>query len=281
MMRLGVIGNRGYPELASFLDRILRAAPEAGVTLFFEGALHDLVPHAERLDEDAPLDGLVTLGGDGTFLRGARVLDGRDVPILGVNLGRLGFLTACGGDDAEEALRRFAAHDYVAESRMMLEARLSRSGVSLESWFAFNDVVLHQGGKARVIRMIIDANGERVASYAADGLILATPTGSTAYSLSSGGPIVHPELDAITLTPISPHTLSVRPLLLAPDTTVTLRVADDESEQLITVDGQESTEFVHGDVLAVRRAERRVKLVRFPETTFFARMRQKLGWGGS
>lgn len=280
-MILGVVGNRGYPELASFLDRLLRVAPEVGVSLAFEPVLHELVPNAARMDDPATVDGMVTLGGDGTFLRGARALAGREVPVLGVNLGRLGFLTACGGDEAEVALRRFAAGDYVAESRMMLEARLSRSGVSLESWYALNDVVLHQGGKARVIRLVIDANGERIASYAADGLILASPTGSSAYSLSSGGPIVHPELESIILTPISAHTLTVRPLLLAPSTTVTLRVADDESEQLITVDGQESAEFVHGDVLSVRRADRRVFLVRFPETTFFARMRHKLGWGGS
>ncbi|MGQ0649073.1 MAG: NAD(+)/NADH kinase [Gemmatimonadaceae bacterium] len=281
MMRIGVVGNRDYPELASFLDRLQDVAPSAGVTLIFEADLYELLPRAERMEAATAIDALITLGGDGTFLRGARALDGRDLPILGVNLGRLGFLTACGGDEAEEALQRFARGDYVAEDRMMLEAQLSRSGVSLESWFALNDVVLHSGGKARVIRLVVDANGERIASYAADGLILATPTGSSAYSLSSGGPIVHPELDSITLTPISAHTLTVRPLLLSPTTTVSLRVGDDESEQLITVDGQESAEFVHGDVLTVRRASRRVRLVRFPETTFFARMRHKLGWGGS
>ena len=281
MKLLGVVGNRGYPELASFLDRLLHVAPSAGVTLAFEPDLHELVPQATRMDDASIVDGLVTLGGDGTFLRGARVLAGRTAPVLGVNLGRLGFLTACGGDEAEKAIRRFASGDYVAESRMMLEAQLSRSGVDLESWYALNDVVLHQGGKARVIRLVVDANGERIASYAADGLILASPTGSSAYSLSSGGPIVAPELDSIILTPISAHTLTVRPLLLGPDTAVSLRVADDESEQLITVDGQESAEFVHGDVLSVRRTDRRVSLVRFPETTFFARMRHKLGWGGA
>lgn len=280
-MRLGVVGNKGYPELGSFLRRLASVAPGLGVTLVYEPALHELVPDAERLEIRTAVDAMLTLGGDGTFLRGARAAAGRPLPVLGVNLGHLGFLTACGGDEAEDALRRFAQGDYVAESRMMLEATLSRSGVALESWFALNDVVLHQGGKARVIRLVVDANGERIASYAADGLILATPTGSSAYSLSSGGPIVHPELDSIILTPISAHTLTVRPLLLSPGTTVSLRVSDDSSEQLITADGQESAEFVHGDVLTVRRSDRRVQLVRFPETTFFARMRHKLGWGGA
>jgi NAD+ kinase len=249
------------------------------VVLAFEPELHELVPGTERLVDYGAVDALLTLGGDGTFLRGARLLAGREIPVLGVNLGHLGFLTACGGDEAEGALRRFVSNDYVAESRMMLEVQLSRSGVDLENWYALNDVVLHQGGKARVIRLVIDANGERIASYAADGLIVATPTGSSAYSLSSGGPIVHPELDSIILTPVAAHTLTVRPLLLSPTTTVSLRVSDDASEQLITVDGQESAEFVYGDVVSVRRADRRVTLVRFPETTFFARMRHKLSWG--
>lgn len=280
-MRIGLVGNKGYPELGSFLQRLGNAADELGLALVLEPELHELVPGAARLGPTSDIDALITLGGDGTFLRGARSLEGREVPILGVNLGRLGFLTACGGDDAEVALRRFSRGDCVVERRMMLQAQLSRSGVALETWFALNDVVLHAGGKARVIRMVIDANGERIASYAADGLIVATPTGSSAYSLSSGGPIVDPQLESIVLTPISPHTLTVRPLLLAPGTTVSLRVADDESEQLITVDGQESSEFVFGDVLTVRRGDRAVHMVRFPETTFFARMRHKMAWGGA
>lgn len=281
MTRVGVVGNRGYGELASFLDRLRQLAPELGLTLVFEQDLHGLVPGAERMDDAGTVDALITLGGDGTFLRGARVLDGHEVPVLGLNLGRLGFLTACHGDDAEIALRRFAADDYVAEYRMMLEASLVRDGVIRETWFALNDVVLHQGGKARVIRLVLGANGERIASYAADGLIMATPTGSSAYSLSSGGPIVEPTLDSIILTPISPHTLTVRPLLLSPDAVVHLQVEDEESEQLITVDGQSSARFDFGDVLNVRRAPRRVCLVRFRETPFFALMRRKLGWGGS
>lgn len=281
MTRVGVVGNRGYSDLASFLDRLRLLAPDLGLTLVFEADLHELVPGAERMGDAGSVDALITLGGDGTFLRGARVLDGHEVPILGLNLGRLGFLTACHGDEAEEALRRFAADDFIVEYRMMLEASLVRDGVIRETWYALNDVVLHQGGKARVIRLILGANGERIASYAADGVIMATPTGSSAYSLSSGGPIVEPTLDSIILTPISPHTLTVRPLLLSPDAVVHLQVEDDESEQLITVDGQSSARFGFGDVLNVRRAPRRVCLVRFREMPFFALMRRKLGWGGS
>lgn len=274
------MGNRGYGELAGFLDRLRNLAPELGLELLFEADLHELVPGAARLHKPSEIEALVTLGGDGTFLRGARLLDGHEIPVLGLNLGRLGFLTACHGNDAELALRRFAAEDYVFEHRMMLEASLVRDGVIMETWFALNDVVLHQGGKARMIRLVLGANGERIASYAADGLIMATPTGSSAYSLSSGGPIVEPTLESIILTPISAHTLTVRPLLLSADAVVDLRVEDDDSEQLITVDGQSSAAFSFGDVLSVRRASRRVCLVRFPEMSFFSLIRQKLGWGG-
>lgn len=280
MTRVGVVGNRGYGELAGFLDRLRNLAPELGLELLFEADLHELVPGAARLHKPSEIEALVTLGGDGTFLRGARLLDGHEIPVLGLNLGRLGFLTACHGNDAELALRRFAAEDYVSEHRMMLEASLVRDGVIMETWYALNDVVLHQGGKARMIRLVLGANGERIASYAADGLIMATPTGSSAYSLSSGGPIVEPTLESIILTPISAHTLTVRPLLLSADAVVDLRVEDDDSEQLITVDGQSSAAFSFGDVLSVRRASRRVCLVRFPEMSFFSLIRQKLGWGG-
>jgi NAD+ kinase len=279
--RVGIVGNRGYGELESFLTRLQHLAPDLGLTLAFEPALHEIAPGGERLDDPAALDALITLGGDGTFLRGARLLDGHEVPVLGLNLGRLGFLTACRGEEVDDALQRLATEDYIAEYRMMLEASLVREDALHETWFALNDVVLHQGGKARVIRLVIGANGERIASYAADGIIVATPTGSSAYSLSSGGPIVDPSLDTIILTGISPHTLTVRPLLLSPDAVVHLQVEDDESEQLITVDGQSSARFVYGDVLSVRRARRRVCLVRFREMTFFGLMRRKLGWGGA
>lgn len=280
MTLLGVIGNDGYPQLTHVLDIVTRTAADAGLTLAFEPELCRLVPGATPLVDDTPIDGVLTLGGDGTFLRGARWLDGHDLPVLGINLGRLGFLTACGVTETERALRRFAAKDYIVEVRMMLEATRRRADGGSEKWYALNDVVLHSGGKARVIRLIIDAGSERMAAYAADGLIVSTPTGSSAYSLSSGGPIIAPQLDSVLLTAISPHALTIRPVIISPETVVTLRVEDDESEQLITVDGQQSADFHYGDSLIIKRATRRTSLVRFPETTFFARLRDKMGWGG-
>jgi NAD+ kinase len=147
-------------------------------------------------------------------------------------------------------------------------------------WRSLNDVVLHKGGFARVVRFAVSVDGEPIAAYSADGVVVSTPTGSTAYSLSAGGPIVVPTVESIVLTPVSPHTLAIRPLVLPPSAEVRVRGEDSPEELLVTIDGQVGTRFAAVETLVVRRAERPVLVVRFPGTTFFARLRQKLGWGG-
>jgi NAD+ kinase len=281
VIRLGVIGHRGYDDLFPLLEALQAAAPALGVVLVLEEALQPLAPHLPTLDNMGAIDALMTLGGDGTLLRGARALAGREIPILGVNLGRLGFLTACGREDLEDALRRFVAGDYVSDARMALEATLTNDGEPSATWYALNDVVVRQGGKARVMRLHLEVNGEEIASFAADGVVIATPTGSTAYSLSAGGPVVDPSLESIVLTPISAHSLSIRPLVLPPAAEVCLHVEDDDRDQLVTIDGQIGTTFDSRQRLTVRRARRVVLLVRFPEMTFFDRMRRKLGWSST
>lgn len=277
MIRLGVVGNRRYEGLPDVLRALMRRAPELGITLAFEAELHEAAA-GERLADAGHIDALLTLGGDGTMLRGARLLAGRQIPILGVNLGRLGFLTACAGSELEVALERLAAGDYIVQARMALDARTSRHGT--EQWRALNDVVLHKGGFARVVHLGVSVNGELIGAYAADGLIISTPTGSTAYSLSAGGPVVVPTVESIVLTPISPHTLAVRPVVLPPGAEVTVQAEDGPAELLVTIDGQVGTTFAPGDTLTVRRADRPVLVVHFRDTTFFSRMRRKLGWGG-
>jgi NAD+ kinase len=278
-MHVGVVGNRSYAGLPEVLRTLERRAEELGFRITFEHDLSDdtAVGRAEPFDP-AMLDALITLGGDGTMLRGARMIGGLQIPILGVNLGRLGFLTSCGGEELEPALERFAAGEYTAERRMALEACTSRHGT--QQWRALNDIVLHKGGFARVVRLHVLVDSELIGAYAADGIIVSTPTGSTAYSLSAGGPVVVPSLDSIVLTPISPHTLTVRPVVLPPDAEVSVRAEDGPDELLVTIDGQVGATFSPGDVLNVKRAANPVLVVRFPETTFFARMRRKLGWGG-
>ncbi len=280
-MRLGVIGHTGYDDLPDILGGLLEAAPQLGLELEFERGLHEVARGGTRLDAPDGLDALITLGGDGTLLRGARFLAGRSAPILGVNLGRLGFLTTCGSDELESALRLLAAGNFVSEARMALAASaVDGNGATRQQWLALNDFVLHKGGFARVVRLGISVNGDSIGTYAADGVIVSTPTGSTAYSLSAGGPVVVPTVESIVLTAISAHTLAVRPLVLPPDAEIAISTADGSEELLVTVDGQVGTKLVAGEKLMVRRAPNPVLIVRLPGTSFFERMRVKLGWGG-
>jgi NAD+ kinase len=281
VIRLGVIGHPGYDDLARILERLRRVAPTLDLALSVEPELRDGAPGADVLRDPAEIDALLTLGGDGTLLRGARLLAGREVPVLGVNLGRLGFLTTCSLEEMELSLRRFVEGDYISDARMSLKATLADGTRSERTWSALNDVVIRQGGKARVMRLRITVNGEMIAAFGGDGLVIATPTGSTAYSLSAGGPVVDPSLECIALAPISAHALSIRPLILPSDATVVVRVEEDDNDQLVTIDGQIGTTFMSNQSLVVERAAHAVLLVRFPETTFFARMRRKLGWGAT
>ena len=280
-MRLGVIGHQGYEELPEILRTLFSLAPKLGIEPLLEKELAEVAGKEPRLEEPGQIDALITLGGDGTLLRGARFLDGRDLPILGVNLGRVGFLTSCQSNDFEPALRHLAGGEYVAQPRMALTAcAISAEGETRKRWRALNDFVLHKGGFARVVRLNVFVDGESIGTYAADGVVISTPTGSTAYSLSAGGPVVVPTVESIIITPISPHTLGIRPLVIPPDGEVTVEANESPTELLVTVDGQVGTKFVKGEKLKVRRADNPVRIVRFPGTTFFERMKVKLGWGG-
>jgi len=280
LIRLGVVGHQGYEGLGDVLAALEELAPRLGLETYLEAALHAAMPECRPLRDPAELDALLTLGGDGTLLRGARLLGSRSVPIIGINLGRLGFLTCCQGDELGAALERFAAGDYHGEPRMVLEAiARDRDGEERQRWFALNDVVLGKSGIARAVRLGITANGEPVATYSADGVVVSSPTGSTAYSLSAGGPVVYPTLESMVVTPVSAHTLAIRPLVLPPSAEVTVR-SDDGLGLIITVDGQSGGEFGPGEALVVRRAGHQVIIVRFPGQRFFATMRRKLGWGG-
>ena len=279
--RLGVLGHRGYADLQDVLAELRQLPPQLGVALHVEDTLADALPGNAALTHDCALDALVTLGGDGTFLRGARFLDGRQVPILGVNLGRLGFLTAAGRDGLGAAIARVARGEFVVEPRMALGAQvIDIEGQVRRRWRALNDVVLAKGGFARVVKFTAIVDGEEIASYSADGVITATPTGSTAYALSAGGPVVVPTVESILVTPVSPHTLAMRSVVLPPTARLALRTSDDSPEMLVTVDGQVGMTFQGGDTLHVRRSPAPILVARLDGDGFFAKLRQKLGWGG-
>jgi NAD+ kinase len=281
VIRLGVVGHLGYEGLPDVLATLRRLAPALELSLSFEETLREIAGKDARPIVPGQVDAVLTLGGDGTLLRAARILGEHPVPVLGINLGRLGFLTCCAGNELESALRRFAAREYIVEPRMTLDARvLDTRGVERARWRALNDVVLHKGGFARVVTMRVQANGENVARYSADGVVLATPTGSTAYNLSAGGPVVFPTLETILLTPVSAHTLALRPLVLPPTSEVTVQADDGPDELLVTVDGQVGATFAAGETLVVQRSAYPVLVVRFSNGSFFATMREKLHWGG-
>jgi NAD+ kinase len=177
-------------------------------------------------------------------------------------------------------LPRLAKGQYQTDSRMTLEASPTGVGGDAPHMRALNDVVLHKGGFARVLRLRVSVNREEIGMLAADGIVISTPTGSTAYSLSAGGPIVAPTVESILITPVSPHTLAVRPILLPPDAVITVQPIDAPQEVLVTVDGQVGTSLGTGQGLTIKGSTHRVKIVRFTGTTFFGRLRRKLGWGG-
>lgn len=277
-----MVGHPRYGPFPGVLRRVQAFARERGLELYVEEALLPLAPDAKPLTaETAPeLDLLLTLGGDGTLLRGARLVALDAVPVLGINLGHLGFLTSAAPDELEEALEHvLRGHVWLDVRLALLVSARGPAGAELGSFLAINDAVLHKGGAARVIRLLVSASGQEVGTYSADGIILSTPTGSTAYSLSAGGPIVAPSVDCVIATPICPHTLGVRPLVLPADETVTVEVLSPTEELILTIDGQENARLTPGSRVQICRAPDPVRLVRFPGQTFFATLRRKLRWG--
>jgi NAD+ kinase len=279
--RLGVIGHLEYDGLDAILRFLAREAPSHGYSLAYEDELLGPAGSRERLSRPDQVDVLLALGGDGTLLRAARFLDGAAVPILGVNLGKLGFLTTCNHEEFPGAFAAFARGDFTVQPRMALEASTITAGGAVGVKLrALNDVVVHKGGFARVLRMRTFVNDELIGAFAADGAVLATPTGSTAYSLSANGPIVVPTFDSILVTPVAPHTLALRPTILPPDAVIRLEVEDAPEEVLVTADGQVGTSLGAGQSLVVRRASSPTLLVQLEGNSFFSRLRRKLGWGG-
>jgi NAD+ kinase len=195
VIRLGVAGHLGYEGLPDVLGTLRALAPALELDLSYEDSLRDIAGPDFKPIVPGEIDAIATLGGDGTLLRASRIVEEHPVPIIGVNLGRLGFLTCCPAEYLEDALKRYASGDYVVEPRMRLDARVrDTKGNDRAAWLALNDVVLHKGGFARIVTILVEANGETVAHYSADGIVVATPTGSTAYNLSAGGPVVFPTL---------------------------------------------------------------------------------------
>ena len=279
--RIGIVGRAGDPNFEPALDTLGRILGANGAEVFREDTLAELLPDARDL-EPGGIDLLITLGGDGTLLRGARLVAEYHTPVLGVNLGYLGFLTSISPEELESALSLLFAGEYWLDTRFTLEARVvSGGGEAGAAFIALNDAVLHKGGFARVVRLAMHVGPDRqeVASYPSDGIILSTPTGSTAYSLSAGGPVVDPSVDCIIATPICPHTMVIRPLVLPASSEIVIEPLSPTGELILTVDGQDGAGLRPGDLLVVRRGDAVVPLVRFSGQSFFSTLRRKLNWG--
>ena len=234
----------------------------------------------EQLSESA--DVIIAFGGDGTLLdaAGAVAHSAHDIPVLGVNLGHLGFLTEVGRAEMPAALERLVAGQTTTEIRLLLEGRVHRPGQMLPPRLALNDIVVTRGALARMIEIDVDVDGEAASHVKADGLIVATATGSTAYNLSAGGPILHPSADVIVITPLAPHALTNRPVVLPASSRIELRpIIDPPSDPVVTFDGQHGVPLHPGDRVEIARAPRVLRLLRTSPRTHFDMLREKMKWG--
>ncbi len=223
------------------------------------------------------VDSLIVLGGDGTLLRVARIVSGFDLPILGINLGTVGFMAEVEKDKIEDCLTRFLSGDYTVEQRFMINASVVRNGETVASYDALNDVVVAASSFKKVVSMDLYVNGDYITSYDADGVIAATPTGSTAYSLSAGGPITDSIMELMLITPICPHTMSSRPLILPPDKSITVEIVKDrEHAAQITADGREGEKLYIGDKVVITASNRKTKLIRLNGMNFYETLRKKM-----
>jgi NAD+ kinase len=234
---------------------------------------------AEHIDIPEHADLVVVLGGDGTLISVARLVGDREVPILGVNLGSLGFLTEVTLDELYPALESCLSGDYRVSERMMLRAAVERDGREIESHQVLNDVVINKGALARIVDLETTVDESWLTTFKSDGLIISTPTGSTGYSLAAGGPIVHPALDCLVITPICPHTLTNRPIVVDAGASITVTLKSDKEDVFLTLDGQVGMELKGGDIIRVGRAERRTRLVMSRSKDYFEVLRTKLKWG--
>ena len=278
--RIGIVTTPGHAAVVETLHELREVLEPRGVRLQVERDRQHLLPDAGPLRPE-DLDLLITLGGDGTLLRGARMVSPHGVPVLGINLGHLGFLTSAPQLELREHLDQLFAGAFWIDERFTLEAVVrGATGFVSAPFTALNDAVLHKGGFARVIRLAVHVSPDHqeVATYTADGIIIATPTGSTAYSLSAGGPIVVPSVECILATPICPHTMVVRPLVLPATAEVTVSALTPTEGLMLTVDGQDGAELRPGDRLVVRRGPVGIRLVRFAGQNFFTTLRRKLHW---
>ncbi|HEX5732323.1 MAG TPA: NAD(+)/NADH kinase [Blastocatellia bacterium] len=281
--RVGIITKPGEPRADKLAAEIAAWAAAREINLFVNDRVENLPPgtfsaSAREIADHANL--LIVLGGDGTMIATARLVGGRGTPVLGINLGTLGYLTEFTVEDALPALENVVRGDYEIDHRMMLDWKVIRDGDHVGGASALNDIVVNKSALARIIEIDFSVDSRWVTSYRADGLIIATPTGSTAYNLSAGGPIIVPGTEAVSICPICPHTITNRPLVLSDTVVIKLVLNTREQEVMLTADGQTGLMLKAGDQVEIKRSEKTFNTIRAKDQDYFQILRNKLKWSG-
>lgn len=281
---VGILTKLHLPKVLETLNLLVdflagedvEVVAESGLVDFLDGKA---VTFADRETMARSVDLVIVVGGDGSMLSAARDMVEFEIPLLGVNRGRLGFLTDILPDELESKVRRVLQGEFVVSDRFLLNAAILRNGREIEKGLALNDIVLHPGKSVRMLEFELYIDKQFVYSQRSDGLIVSTPTGSTAYALSAGGPILHPKLDAMVLVPMNPHTLTSRPIAISGESTVEIRVGERKDTQpQVTCDGQEDFVVEAGDIIRICRVSKTLRLIHPVDHNFYSICRSKLGW---
>lgn len=282
---VGLIGRIQSDQTKATAQRLIKCLDKLGVDIILLDKLADLLgtSDARKGNEDyigQHCDLAIVIGGDGSMLGAARAMVAHNVPVLGVNRGRLGFLTDIMPNEVEKKVAEVFAGNYITESRFLLDMSIIREGKQLATGDALNDVVLYPGRHIRMIEFELYIDGQFVYSQSSDGIIISTPTGSTAYALSGGGPLMYPSMDAIVLVPLNPHSLSSRPIVVSGDSQIKLLIGQRMSESLnVTCDGQDSDLIRAGDEIHIKKKPKSLKLIHPSDHNYYDTCRKKLGWG--
>jgi NAD+ kinase len=279
---IGILTKPKFPEVKATLQAVVTWLRARSIDVVLDATSAALLGEKGGIQKTqlaGKADVLLVLGGDGTMLNAARLAGERSIPILGVNMGGLGFLTEVRLENLYPSLDRVFANDFVLDERLMLKTHVHRHGETVARGVVLNDVVISKGTLARMIELKIAIQGQFVTNLRGDGLIISTPTGSTAYSLSAGGPIINPAVQSLILTPICPHTLTHRPLIVPGTVEIEATLTSRDDGAMATLDGQVGIAMTQGDTVVVQASEHRTRLIRFPESHYYDVLREKLKWG--
>jgi NAD+ kinase len=284
--RIGIFCKQKPNIDAKIISELTQWLESRNCTVYLEPDTADLIgkkPSTSKEEVASNSDLIIVLGGDGTLLKVAGIAHPHEVPILGVNLGSLGFLTETTMENLYPTLKQVLNGKCEVENRMLLNARVLRNGKKIEDFNVLNDIVINNGALARIVNLEVFVDGQYMTSYRADGLIIASPTGSTAHSLSAGGPIIHPSIRALVLSPICPFALTNRPIVIPDSATIKVQLTtrNEDEDVRVTLDGQTGYSMKSGDILEAKKADIPLKLVQTPGKNYYQLLRKKLHWGGT